>query len=155
MTDEFDAPVGGDASRTSELVARLGLEPHAEGGWFRRTWRTGPQAVPDGYAGTRPFATGIYFLLHPGEVSRWHRVRSEELWLWHRGGPLTIRLGGSGDAPGATATSVLGPGVEYGEQPQVLVPAGVWQTAEPQGDEPVLVSCVVAPGFDFEDFEML
>lgn len=155
MTDEPDAPVGGGASRTSELVALLGLEPHAEGGWFRRTWRTGPQAVPDGYAGTRPFATGIYFLLHPGEVSRWHRVRSEELWLWHRGGPLTIRLGGSGDAPEATAALVLGPGVECGEQPQVLVPAGVWQTAEPKGDEPVLVSCVVAPGFDFEDFEML
>ncbi|MFF3341354.1 cupin domain-containing protein [Streptomyces flavidovirens] len=139
----------------SEWVARLGLEPHVEGGWFRRTWRTKAEAVPDGYAGTRPYATGIYFLLHPGEVSRWHRVRSDELWLWHRGGRLTIRLGGSGDAPREGAVSVLGPGVEYEEQPQVLVPAGVWQTAAPAGEEPVLVSCVVAPGFSFEDFDTL
>ncbi|MEU9298670.1 cupin domain-containing protein [Streptomyces sp. NPDC048266] len=139
----------------SELVALLGLEPHVEGGWFRRTWCTTAEVVPDGFGGTRPFATGIYFLLHPGEVSRWHRVRSDELWLWHRGGPLTIRLGGSGDTPQAKSASVLGPGVEYGEQPQVLVPAGTWQAAEPAGEEPVLVSCVVAPGFDFEDFEML
>lgn len=139
----------------SELVARLGLEPHVEGGWFRRTWRTGPEAVPDGYAGRRPFATGIYFLLHPGEVSRWHRVRSDELWLWHRGGSLAIQLGGKGDTPGETTASVLGPAVEVGEQPQLLVPAGTWQTAEPTGGEAVLVSCVVAPGFDFEDFEMV
>ncbi|MFJ4778095.1 cupin domain-containing protein [Streptomyces sp. NPDC088762] len=142
-------------SEISELVAQLGLEPHVEGGWFRRTWRTEPEAVPDGYAGRRPFATGIYFLLHPGEVSRWHRVRSDELWLWHRGGPLAIRLGGNGDTPGETTASVLGPGVEAGEQPQFLVPAGTWQTAEPTGGEAALVSCVVAPGFDFEDFEMV
>ncbi|MFF3314621.1 cupin domain-containing protein [Streptomyces sp. NPDC003035] len=155
MADELDAPVGGEASRTSELVARLGLEPHVEGGWFRRTWVTEPQAVPDGYAETRPFATGIYFLLHPGEVSRWHRVRAEELWLWHRGGPLILRLGGNGNAPEVTDVLVLGPEVEHGEQPQVRVPAGVWQTAETKGAEPVLVSCVVVPGFDFQDFEML
>ncbi|MFF3342999.1 cupin domain-containing protein [Streptomyces flavidovirens] len=64
-------------------------------------------------------------------------------------------LGGSGDAPQEGAVSVLGPGVEYEEQPQVLVPAGVWQTAAPAGEEPVLVSCVVAPGFSFEDFDWL
>ncbi|MET9700025.1 cupin domain-containing protein [Streptomyces sp. NPDC006529] len=90
-----------------------------------------------------------------GEVSRWHRVCSDELWLWHRGGPPTIRLGGSGHAPEEGAASLLGPGVEYGEQPQFLVPADVWQSAVPAGVEPVLVSCVVAPGFDFDDFEML
>ncbi|MBT2480088.1 cupin domain-containing protein [Streptomyces sp. ISL-94] len=142
-------------SDISELVRRLGLEPHAEGGWFRKTWRTGTVAVPDGYGGPRPFATGIYFLLHPGEVSHWHRVRSDELWLWHRGGPLSLRLGGSGAAPDEGTVAAVGPHVEYGQQPQLLVPAGVWQTAEPAGDEPVLVSCVVAPGFDFEDIELL
>ncbi|MFC5723469.1 cupin domain-containing protein [Streptomyces gamaensis] len=140
----------------SALVTLLGLEPHVEGGWFKETWKTPVVARPDGYDGPRAYATGIYFLLHPGEISRWHRVRSDELWLWHRGGPLRMRLGGSGGAPdeaGATET-VLGPGVESGERPQFLVPGGVWQSAEPAGDEPVLVSCVVAPGFDFADFEM-
>jgi uncharacterized protein len=140
----------------SDLVTRLGLQPHVEGGWFRETWKTSDDTVPDGYGGARAFATGIYFLLHPGEVSQWHRVRSDELWLWHRGGPLRMRLGGDGAVPdvaGAVET-VLGNGIERGERPQFLVPAGVWQSAEPAGDEPVLVTCVVAPGFDFEDFEM-
>ncbi|MFG2577331.1 cupin domain-containing protein [Streptomyces sp. NPDC048481] len=139
----------------SELVGLLGLEPHVEGGWFRQTWRTGPAAVPDGYAGPRAFATGIYFLLHPGEVSRWHRVRSDELWLWHRGGPLTLRLGGNASTPQEATVASLGPDVESGQRPQLLVPAGVWQTAQPATDEPVLVSCIVAPGFEYEDFEML
>ncbi|MDF9811660.1 cupin domain-containing protein [Streptomyces sp. SPB162] len=140
----------------SELVTLLGLEPHVEGGWYRETWKAPGEAVPAGYPGPRAFATGIYFLLHPGEVSKWHRVRSDELWLWHRGGPLRMRLGGDGERPdGARAVEeVLGNGVENGEQPQFLVPGGYWQSAEPAGDEPVLVTCVVAPGFDFEDFTL-
>ncbi|MFF4186305.1 cupin domain-containing protein [Streptomyces sp. NPDC001691] len=143
-------------SGPSELVTLLGLQPHVEGGWFRETWKTSGGMVPDGYDGPRAFATGIYFLLHPGEVSRWHRVRSDELWLWHRGGPLRMRLGGHGDAPDedGAVEAMVGNTVERGERPQFLVPGGVWQSAEPSGDEPVLVTCVVAPGFDFQDFEM-
>ncbi|GGO85147.1 cupin domain-containing protein [Wenjunlia tyrosinilytica] len=141
---------------TSELVTLLGLEPHVEGGWFRETWRAPGQVVPPGYTGPRAFATGIYFLLHPGERSRWHRVRSDELWLWHRGGPLRLRLGGSGEAPDEARVKdvLMGPGIERHERPQMLVPGGVWQSAEPAGDEPVLVTCVVAPGFDLEDFTL-
>ncbi|MEU4893289.1 cupin domain-containing protein [Streptomyces sp. NPDC044780] len=140
----------------SDLVSHLGLQPHVEGGWFRETWRTSAGAVPGGYDGERAFATGIYFLLHPGEVSRWHRVRSDEVWLWHRGGPLRLRLGGSGAAPDEAGADVviLGNGIERGEVPQSVIPGGVWQSAEPAGAEPVLVTCVVAPGFDFADFEM-
>ncbi|MDQ0791704.1 cupin domain-containing protein [Streptomyces sp. B1I3] len=141
---------------TSPLVQHLGLEPHAEGGWFRRTWQTGPAAVPAKSRRPRPFATGIYYLLHPGETSRWHRVRSDELWLWHLGGPLTLRLGGTGTTPGKKVTAaMLGPDIEKGQQPQLLVPGDVWQTATPAGDEPTLVSCVVAPGFDPHDLEIL
>ncbi|MDX3852213.1 cupin domain-containing protein [Streptomyces sp. AK02-01A] len=131
---------------TSPLVALLGLEPHVEGGWFKETWRTESSATPPGYPGPRAFATGIYFLLHPGESSAGHRVRSDELWLWHRGGPLRLHIGDE--------THILGPDVESGEQPQLLVPAGAWQSAEPAGDEPTLVTCVVSPGFDFEDFTL-
>ncbi|MFE3095067.1 cupin domain-containing protein [Streptomyces sp. NPDC059248] len=140
----------------SDLVARLSLQPHVEGGWFRETWRAAAEVVPDGYTGRRACATGIYFLLHPGERSRWHRVRSDELWLWHRGGPLHLRLGGNGTAPdeAGAVEAELGNRVERQERPQFLVPGGVWQSAEPAGDEPVLVTCVVAPGFTFEDFEM-
>ncbi|KOV93772.1 cupin domain-containing protein [Streptomyces sp. NRRL B-3648] len=142
----------------SPLVAQLGLEPHPEGGWFRRTWQTETQTFADGRRAVRPCATGIYYLLHPGEVSRWHRVRSDEMWLWHRGHTLSLRLGGHGPDPdpdpGPAGTVLLGPGVERGQRPQYLVPAGAWQTAQCQGDEPVLVSCIVAPGFHYDDFEM-
>ncbi|MCA1218197.1 cupin domain-containing protein [Streptomyces sp. 8L] len=136
----------------SPLVRQLGLEPHVEGGWFRETWRTGATGTPDGYPGPRAYATGIYFLLHPGERSRWHRVRSDEVWLWHSGGPLRLRFGGSGHTPAEHTARLLGMSVAAGEHPQILIPAGEWQSAEPAGDEPVLVSCVVAPGFDFADF---
>ncbi|WP_328670345.1 cupin domain-containing protein [Streptomyces sp. NBC_00322] len=139
---------------TSPLVPLLGLEPHIEGGWFKETWRTAGSTTPRGYPGPRAYATGIYFLLHPGESSRWHRVRSDELWLWHRGGPLRLRFGGTDEKPSETQSLTLGPGVESGEQPQLLIPAGTWQAAEPVGDEPVLVTCIVAPGFHYEDFEL-
>jgi hypothetical protein len=138
----------------SELVERLGLRPHPEGGWYRETWRSPVMFEPDGYDGPRHAATAIYFLLHPGEKSAWHVVRSAELWFWHAGGPLLLRRGGSGDEPGDADEAVLGPDVAAGQEPQVLIPPGVWQAAEPAGDEPVLVSCVVAPGFDFADFRM-
>ena len=82
--------------RTAEL---LDLAPHPEGGWYRETWRAGPASHPGGYPGPRAAATGIYFLLAPGEESRWHRVRSDEVWLWHAGGPLLMLDGGDGDRP--------------------------------------------------------
>jgi uncharacterized protein len=131
------------------MVDRLRLEPHPEGGWYRETYRSGVSFEPAGYDGVRSAATAIYFLLHPGERSRWHVVRSDELWFWHSGGPLTLSLGGDGPDPGEAETVVLGP-----DRPQALVPGGVWQAAEPAGAEPVLVSCVVAPGFEFADFRL-
>jgi predicted cupin superfamily sugar epimerase len=148
------------------LARQLDLQPHPEGGWFRETWRSSVTFAPAGYQGTRSAATAIYFLLHPGERSRWHVVRSDELWFWHSGGPLTLRLRGESppdedvpSGPGAPAPAgvkdvQLGPDVLAGQQPQALVPGGVWQCAAPAADEPVLVSCVVAPGFDFADFTL-
>lgn len=138
-----------------ELAAQLDLSPHPEGGWFRETWRSAHTFRPDGYDGLRSAATAIHFLLAPGEQSRWHVVRSDELWLWHSGGPLTLRLGGAGATPEPDPVEVLlGADVAAGQRPQVLIPGRVWQAAVPAGDQPVLVSCVVAPGFDFDDFQL-
>jgi predicted cupin superfamily sugar epimerase len=144
-----------DDPRTSadELVARLGLAPHPEGGWYRQTWAS-PDVVA-AHGGQRPAMTSILFLLRPGEVSRWHRVASAEIWLWHGGGPLELTLGGGADRPTPGAVRLLGPDPAAGELPQVVVPAGEWQTAVPRGGRHVLVGCVVAPGFDFADFELL
>lgn len=139
-----------------DLVEALSLRPHPEGGWFRETWRSEQSFTPEGYDGARPVATAIYYLLRPGEESRWHTVRSAELWLWHGGGPLRLRLGGNAEAPdelGAVRLT-LGGDVVAGERPQLVVPGGVWQCATPAADQPVLVSCVVAPGFDYADFRL-
>lgn len=134
----------------------LNLLPHPEGGWYRETWRSDVTFTPDGYPGERASATGIYFLLPPGEESMWHAVRSAEMWLWHKGGPLALLLDGDGDRPsGNPHTLTLGDDLANGQVPQAVVPPGVWQAARPAGDEEVLVSCVVSPGFDFTDFRAL
>jgi uncharacterized protein len=136
------------------LAEQLDLRPHPEGGWFRETWRSPVRLRPAGYAADRSAATAIYFLPCPGEESAWHVVRSDELWLWHRGGALTLRLGGSAAQPAEASVVTLGADVSNGEQPQAVVPGGTWQSAAPAGPEAVLVSCVVAPGFDFADFRL-
>lgn len=101
--------------------------------------------------GERSPATSILFLLRPGESSRWHRVRSGELWLWQGGGELLLDLGGTGERPALAETVTVGPGPQ---DLQRLVQPGQWQAARPARDEPVLVACVVSPGFDFADFEL-
>jgi predicted cupin superfamily sugar epimerase len=134
------------------LAEQFDLQPHPEGGWYRETFRSPRMVTLEGYAGERHTATAIYFLLNPGEESAWHVVKSDEIWLWHAGGPLTLRLGGDGPQPGEATEVTLGMGP--GREPQVLIPSGVWQAAVPVGDEYVLVSCVVSPGFDFADFRL-
>ncbi|MGT2426259.1 cupin domain-containing protein [Amnibacterium kyonggiense] len=127
-------------------AAALRLEPHPEGGWYRRTWAASAGvATPNG---VRPAATMILFLLPPGEASAWHVVTSDETWLWHGPDPLVLQLGGDGERPEEGERIVLGP-----DRPQALVPAGVWQRTLPSTGE-TLVSCVVSPGFDFADWSL-
>ena len=133
----------------------LGLQRHPEGGWFLETWRSATSVELPGYPTPRALGTAIYFLLLPGEESAWHRVRSAELWFHHRGAVVELSLGGDCDHPGAVTQHRLGPDVATGQSPQLLIPPGHWQAARPTGDEPVLVSCVVVPGFDFADFTLL
>ena len=138
-----------------EWVRLLALRPHPEGGWFRETWRSDltldDSQLPTHYDGPRSAGTAILFVLMPGQEAAWHRVRSDELWLHHRGSPLAVQFGP--DRHSATER-VLGPDIEAGQHPQVLIPAGQWQSARPSGAEPSLVSCIVVPGFDFADFTL-
>ena len=136
------------------LVAQLGLQPHPEGGWYRQTWRSTVAVTPAGYTGSRVAATAIHFLLAAGETSRWHRVRSDELWLWQGLGPLRLRLGGDGDVPSVSEEVLVGPDPRAGHALQALVPGDSWQAAEPVGRAGSLVACIVAPGFEFADFEL-
>jgi uncharacterized protein len=127
-----------------DVIARLGLKPHPEGGHYRETFRD-PQTVD----GKRAASTAIYFLLARGERSHWHRVDSVEIWHYHAGDPLTLRIA---DDNGERAIR-LGADLTAGEQPQAIVPAHAWQAAASTGDW-TLVGCTVAPGFDFATFEL-
>jgi predicted cupin superfamily sugar epimerase len=127
-----------------EIIARLGLAPHPEGGHYRETW-----AGPD--AKGRATGTAIYFLLRTGEVSHWHRVDAAEIWHFYTGAPLTLRVALS--ASGPVSAHTLGPDLSAGQTPQVVVPQGAWQSATTLGDW-TLVGCTVSPGFRFEGFEL-
>jgi predicted cupin superfamily sugar epimerase len=132
------------------LAEALDLEPHPEGGWFRQTWES-PATVSLADGRTRSAATLIYFLLPAGEASAWHRVASDEIWLAHMG-LVTLELGGSGARP-AVAGDCKRRSVCATAETQVLVPAGHWQRTVVSAED-ALVSCLVSPGFDFEDFEL-
>jgi predicted cupin superfamily sugar epimerase len=138
------------------LAVELGLEPHPEGGWYRRTW-TSPVSVTltdvDGTHRVRPAATLITFLLPAGEFSAWHRLSSSEIWIWNGQGPVFLERGGDGDEPETMERPVLGGRLLRGERTQVLIKANEWQRTLPAEDD-ALVSCLVSPGFDFADFSM-
>ncbi|MGI4941683.1 MAG: cupin domain-containing protein [Janthinobacterium lividum] len=121
----------------------LSLSPHPEGGHYRELWRDQPES------GGRGVGTSILFLLAAGERSHWHRVDAAEIWLWHAGAPL--HLGIAGDARRQEVR--LGPDLAAGEALQAVVPAKAWQEAASLGAWS-LVSCVVAPAFEFAGFEM-
>lgn len=123
------------------------LAPHPEGGFYRETYRSQIVVDPPGWPGPRALATAILYLLPAGERSVSHRVRGDELWLWQGGSAMALSVGHE--------QRLVGPDADAGHELHVLVPAGVWQSAIPAaGAAPwSLVACVVAPGFDFADFE--
>ncbi len=125
-----------------QIIARLRLQPHPEGGWYRQTWE-GPQILG------RASGTAIYFLLAAGQRSHWHRVDADEIWLYHAGAPLRLSVSDSDQGPAQHLT--LGPDVLGDQTPQAVVHAGHWQAAQTLGDY-TLVSCTVSPGFRFDGF---
>lgn len=159
-------------------IEKLRLEPHPEGGFYRQTYRADlvlpAESLPPNFAGPRSAATAIYFLLEAGEFSAFHRLRSDELWHFYLGASLLVHVIEDG---GSYSKIELGSDPEAGEVFQAVVRAGCWFTSElrindgemkdgemkdgrMKHDEPndrkpfALVGCTVAPGFDFEDFEL-
>jgi predicted cupin superfamily sugar epimerase len=131
-----------------EIIARLDLAPHPEGGHYRETW-----GAEDRVAGQpeRPTGTCIHFLLQQGETSHWHRVDATEIWHFHAGAPLVLSMAQCDAGP--RADHHLGPDLAGGETPQLIVPPLWWQAARSTGAW-TLVSCTVSPGFRFEGFEL-
>lgn len=138
-------------TRVAHLVAVLDLMPHPEGGYFKEVHRSAQLVDPRDRRATRSALTAIYFLLTADDVSRWHRVSSDETWHFHEGAPLALLVTDPDFAD--VTTHILGPW-DGKTEPVRVVPASQWQAARSTGDY-TLVSCVVGPGFDFADFEML
>lgn len=136
--------------RVRELIDLLQLQPHPEGGYYRQAYRSGSEVQPLDERPIRASLTTIFYLLASDQHSRWHRVRSDEAWHFYEGDPLELML----LDPTLNATSVvtLGP-LDVGS-PVHVVPAGWWQAARPTGLFS-LVGCTVAPGFEFDDFDLL
>ena len=136
-----------------EMIRRLDLQRHPEGGWYRQTW-AGPEV--DG----RPNGTCIYFLLQAGERSHWHKVDATEIWLFHAGDPLLLKRSDTDEGPASAV--ILGPDLARDHVPQALVAAHAWQSAASLPTEALgpdragwsLVSCTVTPGFVFDGFHL-
>jgi predicted cupin superfamily sugar epimerase len=139
-----------------ELVRQLDLVRHPEGGWYCENYRSGElvsgSALPERFGGPRSFSTSIYFLLEQGDISALHRIKSDEIWHFYSGAPLTVHaLTSQGDH----VELRLGSDFTAGESFQIVVAAGCWFGAEMTGPgEYSLVGCTVSPGFDFADFQL-
>ena len=125
-----------------DIIERLNLAPHPEGGHYRQTWIASNEGRPSG--------TCIYFLLGKGESSHWHKVDATEIWLYHAGAPLILSLSATDEGP--AQDHLLTPDLDQGA-PQIIVPINHWQAARSTGDW-TLVSCTVSPGFSFDGFTL-
>lgn len=142
--------------RAKEIVQALDLQPHPEGGFFRETYRSdiilNKETLPGDFPGNRNCSTGIYFLLAGENKSRFHRIRSDEMWHHYEGCCVIIHMINSS---GKYSKIKLGKGFSKGEVQQAVVPAGVWFGAELEDKTGYCLSgCTVSPGFDFIDFEL-
>jgi len=142
------------SKRVKALIDRFQLEPHPEGGYFKETYRSEESikkmALPDRFSGDRSYSTGIYFLLAGTNVSKFHKIQSDEMWHFYEGDSLTIH---EITPDGIYNKHLLGADIEQGEQFQLVIRAGSWFGASVNDPNTyALVGCTVAPGFDFSDF---
>jgi predicted cupin superfamily sugar epimerase len=133
------------------LIDLLELQEHPEGGYYRETFRAFAEVTSTLHSEPRTASTAIYFLLPAQTFSALHRVRSDEVWHHYDGDPLEIH---TIDETGEYTLQILGKQYIEGQRPQIVVPAGVWQAARPRGSRGAFCGCTVAPGFDFNDFEL-
>jgi len=128
----------------ADIIKKLNLQPHPEGGWYAETWRA------DAKNSERPSGTSIYYLLEAGQYSHWHRIDATEIWHFYAGAPLRLSVYEEGSNPRAiTLHNDFG----VNAAPQMIIPPGVWQAAESLGTW-TLVGCTVSPAFEFRNFEL-
>lgn len=143
-------------NRVKELVEKLDLQEHVEGGFYKETYRSEgiiqKKSIPENFDGDRNYSTGIYFLLTSENFSAFHRIKQDEMWHFYEGSPLTIHMI---NEKGAYSFQRLGLDLENYEEPQFTVPKNVWFASEVEDPNTYcLTGCTVSPGFDFNDFEL-
>ena len=129
-------------------IDTLALQPHPEGGYYKEVYRSTGSFTPVDIGAERNYATSIYFLIERDNVSHFHSIKQDELWFYHAGAPLSVYVIGSS---GVLDEIAIGPKTDKGQVLQAMIPAGAIFGSKSTGDYS-LVSCVVAPGFDFKDF---
>lgn len=142
--------------KIKHIIKKLDLKPHPEGGYFRETYRSAGEIIPEcpgsDYYGKRNFATGIYFLLTSDMFSAFHRIKQDEMWHFYDGSPLELHILSE---TGKYSTQILGRDLNDGQIPQMVIPGGNWFAATvADANSYTLTGCTVSPGFDFADFEL-
>jgi len=138
------------------IIASLELQAHPEGGYFKETYRSkeviNQSALEGDFSGDRNYCTGIYFLLTSDNFSAFHRIKQDEMWHFYSGSALYVHII---DKDGNYSKTEVGMDLENGQKPQFVVPAGCWFASSVKDkNSHSLVGCTVAPGFDFQDFEL-
>lgn len=137
-------------SNAKYWIENLDMISHPEGGYYKESYRSSVEFDPKGFPGKRNYSTSIYFLLEDGNVSHFHRIKSDEIWYYHAGHPLTVFV----IHPNGKLEEInIGPNIHKGEVLQAVVPAGCI-FGSTSLNEYSLVGCMVSPGFDFQDFEL-
>ena len=142
--------------KADEIIRKLGLEPHPEGGFFKETYRSEASIEQDDlgveFMGRRSFSTAIYFLLTSDSFSALHRIRQDEIWHYYDGSPIKLHMI---NPAGQYSFVIIGRDLSAGQVPQYVVEAGTWFGATVENeDDFTLLGCTVSPGFDFRDFQL-
>ena len=142
--------------KTDQLIKQFKLQRHPEGGWYHQTYKSNEfvsgSALPSRFTGDRAFSTAIYFLLEQGNFSAFHKIKSDECWHFYAGDPLHVYII---EQSGELKIITLGSDFENGQYFQYVVPASCWFASRPAiKSKYSFVGCTVAPGFEFEDFEL-
>lgn len=139
---------------SKEIISKLKLQPHPEGGFFKETYRSDElidtKTLPSRFNGKRAFSTSIYYLLEGEDFSSFHKIKSDEIWHFYFGSPVVLHLIYEN---GDYANIELGNNISEGQNFQIIIPHNTWFAAEVKDKSSfTLVGCTVAPGFNFDDF---
>ncbi len=137
---------------SEQIIKHFNMTSHPEGGAFVETYKSPLAVYANGFKAERSSSTGIFFLIDGNDFSAFHRIQSDEMWHFYLGGPLVIvEITPSGEL----IETVVGNDILNDEKLQYVVKAGHWFASYPKDHSKCsLVGCTVAPGFEFEDFEL-